>query len=97
MALAAQAAGANYVAFGRFFPSHTKPQAAPADIALLPVARGVIDIPIIAIGGVTVENAPALIRAGADAVAVIHNLFSVGDVAARARAFTALFNRGISR
>lgn len=93
-AITAQAAGANYVAFGRFFASHTKPQAAPAEIALLAEARAVIDIPIVAIGGVTVANAPALIRAGADAVAVIHGLFGATDVAARAREFTALFNRG---
>ncbi len=94
LAITAQAAGANYVAFGRFFASHTKPQAAPAQIALLTEARAVIDIPIVAIGGVTVANAPALIRAGADAVAVIHGLFCATDVAARAREFTALFNRG---
>lgn len=91
LALAAETAGADYVAFGRFFPSRTKPSAPPADIALLPVARGTLRIPIVAIGGVTVENAPSLIAAGADAVAVIHDLFSAPDIAARARAFAALF------
>lgn len=94
LALAAQAAGANYVAFGRFFPSRTKPQATPAAAGWLPQARAAIDIPIVAIGGITVANAPQLITAGADAVAVIHDLFSVADVAARARDFAALFNRG---
>lgn len=93
-ALAAQAAGADYVAFGRFFPSRTKPLAPPAPPTLLPEARAVLHIPIVAIGGVTVDNAPQLIAAGADAVAVIHDLFSANDVAARARAFAALFNRG---
>ena len=97
LALAAQAAGANYVAFGRFFPSKTKPQALPADIALLPRARAAIDIPIVAIGGVTVANAATLIHAGADAVAVIHDLFSAADVATRARDFAALFNQGTNR
>lgn len=94
LALAAQAAGANYVAFGRFFPSRTKPAATPAAVEWLPQARAAIDIPIVAIGGVTVANAPHLITAGADAVAVIHDLFSAADVAARARDFAALFNRG---
>lgn len=97
LALAAQAAGANYVAFGRFFPSRTKPEAPPASLDWLPEARAAIDIPIVAIGGVTVENAPLLIRAGADAVAVIHDLFSAADVAARARDFADLFTRGNPR
>lgn len=91
LALAAQAAGASYVAFGRFFASRTKPQASPADIALLPGARHALRIPVVAIGGVTVENAPSLIEAGADALAVIHDLFSAEDIRARARAFAALF------
>lgn len=91
LALAAERAGADYVAFGRFFPSRTKPQAAPADIALLPRARRGLRIAVVAIGGVTVDNAPALIDAGADAVAVIHDLFAAGDIAARAREFARLF------
>jgi thiamine-phosphate pyrophosphorylase len=91
LALAAQTAGASYVAFGRFFTSRTKPQASPADLALLPEARRELRIPVVAIGGVTVENAPSLIEAGADALAVIHDLFSAEDIRARARAFAALF------
>lgn len=94
LALAAQAAGADYVAFGRFFPSRTKPLAPPANLALLPDARAALRIPIVAIGGVTVDNAPQLLAAGADAVAVIHDLFSASDITARARDFAALFNRG---
>lgn len=94
LALAAQAAGASYVAFGRFFPSHTKPLASPADPALLPEARRQLRLPIVAIGGVTVDNAPALLSGGADAVAVIHDLFSAADVEARARAYADLFTRG---
>lgn len=95
LALAAQAAGASYVAFGRFFPSRTKPQASPADITLLPQARDALRIPVVAIGGVTPENAPALIAAGASAVAVIHALFSADDIAARARTFSRLFDPGV--
>jgi thiamine-phosphate pyrophosphorylase len=92
LALAAEQAGASYVAFGRFFPSHTKPQAEPAELALLPVARRALRVPIVAIGGVTVDNASSLISAGATAVAVIHALFSADDIAARARDFTQLFS-----
>jgi len=91
LALAAQQAGASYVAFGRFFPSFTKPQASAADITLLPQARAALRIPIVAIGGVTVDNAPQLLGAGADAVAVIHDLFAAEDIRARARQFAALF------
>ncbi len=92
LAQAAQHAGANYVSFGRFFPSHTKPLAPSAAVTLLPMARAVLDIPIVAIGGITVHNAPLLIAAGADAVAVIHDLFSVPDIRGRARAFRELFS-----
>lgn len=92
LALAAQDAGASYVAFGRFFPSHTKPQASSAELTLLPQARAVLQVPIVAIGGVTVDNAPQLLRAGADAVAVIHDLFAAEDIRARARQFAALFH-----
>lgn len=91
LAQAAQHAGANYVSFGRFFSSHTKPHAPPAEMALLPMARALLDIPVVAIGGVTLHNAPQLIAAGADAVAVIHDLFSVPDIRGRAREFRALF------
>lgn len=91
LALAAERAGASYVAFGRFFPSNTKPLAPPAEPSLLPRARGELQVPIVAIGGVTVDNAPSLVAAGADAVAVIHDLFSATDIAARARAFANLF------
>lgn len=91
LALAAERAGASYVAFGRFFPSRTKPQASPANIALLPLARARLHIPVVAIGGATVDNATQLIAAGADAVAVIHDLFSAENIAGRAREFTRLF------
>ena len=88
LAQAAVTDGADYVAFGRFFVSHTKPQAAAAEIAVLatplPVAK-------VAIGGITPDNAAPLINAGADALAVIHGLFAAPDIASRARAFQRLF------
>ena len=91
-AQAAQAGGADYVAFGRFFDSHTKPQAPPAEIDLLRQARASLDIPICAIGGITPQNAPWLIAAGADLIAVIHGVFAQPDPAAAAFEYSVLFN-----
>ncbi|BBP01911.1 thiamine phosphate synthase [Sulfuriferula nivalis] len=91
LAVKAQAAGADYVAFGSFFPSSTKPDAPLAEMALLQQATHQIHIPIIAIGGITLANAGDLIDAGADAIAVISALFESDDVAATARQFADLF------
>lgn len=72
----AAAASADYVAFGRFFPSRTKPQAPPADPAILDRARQRLTIPLVAIGGIDLSNGAQLLKRGADALAVIHALFS---------------------
>jgi len=90
-AVAAAQAGADYVAFGSFYPSATKPQAIRAPLELLPVARRQLSIPICAIGGITPENGVALLAAGADMLAVIHGLFAAPDVTAAARAYAGLF------
>ena len=82
--------GADYIAFGSFFASSTKPGATRASLALVPEARA-IGLPIVAIGGITLENAPSLIAAGVDCVAVISALFGVPDVSAAAARFAALF------
>ncbi len=74
-AKAAVAAGADYVAFGRFFPSGSKPLAAPAEIATLVKAKQNIKVPIVAIGGILPENAGQLLAAGADLLAVIGGIF----------------------
>jgi len=87
----AREAGADYVAFGSFFPSSVKPDAVRAPVGLLRAARATLDLPIVAIGGITADNAGALIEAGADALAVVSALFHVPDSLAAARAFTALF------
>lgn len=87
--------GASYVAFGRFFNSNTKPGAPAASLELLEQARAQLRLPIVAIGGVTLDNAPALIARGASLVAVVHALFAVdsaAEVERRARAFTQLFD-----
>ena len=93
LAIAARAAGADYVAFGSVFPSPTKPAAVRAPLALFGEARRTVRLPLVAIGGITVENAGAVISAGADALAVISALFDAPDVTARARAFKRLFER----
>ena len=87
---------ASYIAFGRFFNSQTKPGAPAASCELLVQARERFSLPIVAIGGVTLDNAGGLIAHGADMVAVIHALFAADSAAAvedRAHAFTALFAR----
>ena len=94
--LAEQAAkeGASYVAFGRFFESHTKPGTPTASVELLEQAKQHLRLPVVAIGGVTLDSAPRLIAHGASMIAVIHALFaadSAAEVERRARAFSALF------
>jgi thiamine-phosphate pyrophosphorylase len=81
-------AGADYVAFGSVFPSPTKPDAQRAPLSLFGAKLGV---PLCAIGGITLENAPKLIEAGADLLAVISDLFDAPDVAARASQYGKLF------
>lgn len=85
------AAGADYVAFGSFFPSPTKPQAPLCPVARLAEAKRVLTVPVVAIGGITPDNAAALIDAGADALAVISALFDAPDVRAAAARFARLF------
>jgi thiamine-phosphate pyrophosphorylase len=90
-----RAEGADYVAFGSFFPSSVKPDAVRPRLDLLTRARAVLDCPIVAIGGVTLETAPLVRNAGADAVAVITDVFSATDVGARVRAYGRLFERAV--
>lgn len=87
----AAAAGASYVAFGSFFPSVNKPHAVRASLDLLREAKRVLAVPIVAIGGITADNAPALITAGVDAIAVISALFSAPDVRSAAERLSQLF------
>jgi len=80
LAKQAEKNGASYVAFGRFFASHTKPDASPASINLLTTAKQQLSIPICAIGGITPDNAPTLVGAGADMLAVIHGVFGQENI-----------------
>jgi thiamine-phosphate pyrophosphorylase len=88
LARAAVRAGADYVAFGSVFPSPTKPLAVRAPLELFSERIGV---PLAAIGGITVENARQVVRAGADMLAVISDLFEAPDVARRAADYRKLF------
>jgi thiamine-phosphate pyrophosphorylase len=88
-ALTAERAGASYVAFGSFFASEVKPGAVRAPIDLLRRARMALALPIVAIGGITADNAAQLVASGADAVAVISALFHAADSRAAAHAFAA--------
>lgn len=88
----AAADGADYVAFGRVFPSATKPSGPRPDLAVLTRARAATGLAVCAIGGITVDNAARAIAAGADLVAVIGDLWQADDITARARAYARLFD-----
>lgn len=83
--------GADYVAFGAFFPSPTKPHARRAGPALLQDAAA-LGLPRVAIGGITPDNARSLVDAGADLVAVVSGVFDAPDPVAAARAYRACFD-----
>jgi thiamine-phosphate pyrophosphorylase len=84
-------AGADYVAFGRFYTSHSKPEAVPADPGLLTQATTELAIPVVAIGGITPANGRALVAAGASLLAAIHGVFGQPDIKAAAQRYAALF------
>jgi thiamine-phosphate pyrophosphorylase len=91
LALKAEAAGASYVAFGACFSSDTKPDAVSVLPNLFAEAKQKIKIPLVAIGGITLQNAPSVISAGADAIAVIAGLFEAIDVRKASQQYTQLF------
>ena len=85
------AEGADHIAFGSFFASTVKPGAVRSSPALLTAAKRKFNVPVVAIGGITLENAPQLIAAGADSIAVISALFGAPEVTRAAQKFNALF------
>ena len=89
-ARAAADEGASYIAFGAFFPSPTKPGARAAPLSLLREHAGG-PLPVVAIGGITPDNAPAVVAAGADLVAAITGVFDAADPAAAVRAYGRAF------
>ena len=85
-------AGADYLAFGAFFLSVTKPHARRATLELLRAARP-LGLPLVAIGGITADNAAPLLAAGADFVAAISGVFDAADPEAAARRYANLFTK----
>ena len=95
LAMEAAEAGADYVAFGAFFPSTTKAVTTPADLEIVEWWSGLMEIPCVAIGGITVENAAPVIAAGADFLAVAGGVWNHKDgPEAAVRAFNTLFAAG---
>jgi thiamine-phosphate pyrophosphorylase len=90
-ALEAQTQGADYVTFGSFFPSRSKPQAVRAGPSLLHEAKARMRIPVVAIGGLTAQNGASLVANGADALAVIEAVFRQSDIRMAAARFASLF------
>ena len=85
--------GASYLAFGAFYPSSTKPLAQLAELSTLTQAKQLFNLPIVAIGGITLDNAQPLIEAGADYLAVISDIFAlpVDNIRQRVEAYKLLF------
>ncbi|GMQ83909.1 MAG: thiamine phosphate synthase [Gammaproteobacteria bacterium] len=98
LSLARQAAelGADYIAFGRFFASQTKPEAVQADADLIRQAKQELSLPVAAIGGITPGNAGQLIDAGADMLAVVHGIFAAADIQRAAADYAILFERSLA-
>jgi thiamine-phosphate pyrophosphorylase len=90
LAEAAVKAGVDYLAFGSVFSSGTKPGAVRAPLAIFAEARRCFALPLVAIGGITLQNAPQVFAAGADAVAVISAIFDAADIVASAAGFIRL-------
>jgi len=90
-AKSAQKEGASYVAFGAMFATSTKPNAPRASLALLKEAKREIQIPIVAIGGITVNNAHDVIKTGIDAIAVITSLYEAKSIKETAETFAKMF------
>ncbi len=92
LAMTAAEAGADYVAFGAFFPSTTKTVTTPASLEIVEWWSELFEVPCVAIGGITVENCQSVIKAGADFLAVAGGVWNYKDgPEAAVRAFNDLF------
>ena len=90
-AVEAASEGADYVAFGRFYTSQSKPDAVTANPELLGQVRKILGVPVVAIGGITPENGQPLVTAGAQLLAAIHGVFGQANTEAAARRYAELF------
>ena len=86
-AMEAGEAGADYVAFGAFYPTTTKPSHYRPPPAILSWWSSLFELPCVAIGGITPENAKPLVNAGADFIAVCQAVWGKDDPAAAVKAF----------
>lgn len=93
LAMEAGEKGADYVAFGAFYPTTTKPSEYRPDPRLLSWWTSLFEVPCVAIGGITPANAAPLVAAGADFIAVCQAIWSESDPAGAVRRFTDLFER----
>lgn len=93
LAEAAAHAGVDYLAFGSVFSSGTKPGAVRAPLTIFAEARRRCSLPLVAIGGISLQNASQVFAAGADAVAVISALFDAEDIVERAAGFTRVYQQ----
>lgn len=90
----AEAGGADYISFGPIFPTRTKPDAdRPKGTTALTEIRKTVSLPIVAIGGITEENAPAVMRSGADACAIISDILYLKDISSKTVAIIAALSR----
>lgn len=92
-AIEAENAGADYAAFGAFYPSMTKAVTCQASIDLLVTARKQLSIPVVAIGGINLDNVGTLVAHGCHAVAVSNALFDAKNIRKTSQEFTRLFNQ----
>jgi thiamine-phosphate pyrophosphorylase len=90
---AAAQAGADYLAVGSVFASATKPQATRSSLDMLTETKRRFGLPVAAIGGITLDNAPQVINAGADMLAVVSDLFNAMNIKGRAEAFQTLWSK----
>jgi thiamine-phosphate pyrophosphorylase len=91
LAQAAASVGASYVAFGGFYPSRVKQYAVSTPLSIVELGKERLAVPVVVIGGMTVQNARPLVEAGADMVGVISGVYAAADVMGAARGFAALF------
>ena len=90
-AICAEKLGANYIAFGSFFNSPTKPDAMKAEIKLLVKSKSKLKIPIVAIGGITPENGGQLVKSKVDFLAVISGIYQSENIRDSINSYKKLF------
>jgi thiamine-phosphate pyrophosphorylase len=92
-AKAAADAGADYLAVGAVFASTTKPDTTRASLEMLSETKRSFGLPVVAIGGITLDNAPQVVSAGADMLAVVSDLFNAMNIKARVEAYQTLWSK----